>query len=238
MTIDEQRWQPESPFTQLEDGEQLLEPESELGFDEREAEVTAPLRAERLVRGPSTTARLYAKITGLKQGNIAGDANASGHEHWIAGTGFEYEVVSPRDVATGLPSGKRRHGPVILTAPWSPASPLLFQALVTNETLTSVVFEFPAVRSDGVPVIAERITLTDATVSDFRHALDTLEGSGVDRISFTFRKIAIDDLVARTVGADDWRAQQSEVAEEARFEAETYEVEGPGVRRSDSETFA
>jgi len=232
MAIDEQRWQPESPFTELEEGERLFVPELELGFDEQE--LTRPVMKSRILPpSPTTSARVYAKVTAQKQGVIAGDSTARGHEHWIAGTGFEYEVVSPRDAATGLPSGKRQHRPVTLTSPWSAASPALFQALVSNEALTSVVFEFPAARADGTEVIAERITLTNASISDFRHALDTLSGNGVDRISLTFQKITIEELLAGKVGMDDWSSPVAEVG----FEAETYEVDGAGVRRSDSETY-
>lgn len=236
MAIDEQSWRPESPFTELEEAERLLMPELELGLDEQE--IARPMVTSRLQLGASApAARVYAKVTARTQGVIAGDSTARGHEHWIAGTGFDYEVVSPRDVATGQPSGKRQHRPVTLTAQWSAASPLLFQALVTNEVLTSVVFEFPAARADGAEVIAERITLTNASISDFRHGLDPTAGNRVDRISFTFQKITIEDLLTARVAGDNWSAPVAEVGEGA-FEAETYEVDGAGVRRSDSEAFA
>src|SRR5581483_12351785 len=100
MAIDEQSWRPESPFTELEEGERLLMPELELGFDEQE--IARPMVTSRLQLGASApAARVYAKVTARTQGVIAGDSTARGHEHWIAGTGFDYEVVSPRDVATG-----------------------------------------------------------------------------------------------------------------------------------------
>lgn len=235
----EEQWQPESPFTALEESELFVQ-EPEFGA---EAEIpVAPLGARLREAVPATqgSGRVYVKLTGQKQGDIAGDSTARGHEHWLVGTAFEYEVSVPKDPATGLGTGKRRHGPVTVTVPWSSASPLLFQATVTNEALTKVVFEFPAISADGAEIVVERITLVDASVSFFRHAVDPAAApGGADRISFTFRKITIEDLVAARTATDDWRSSpQGEVAEDESRAGETYEIDGPGVRRSDAATFA
>jgi hypothetical protein len=56
--------------------------------------------------------------------------------------GFQIEVTSPRDVATGLASGKRQYKPVQVVKSLDKSSPKLFQALTTNEVLTSVSFLF------------------------------------------------------------------------------------------------
>jgi len=50
--------------------------------------------------------------------------------------------VSPRDPASGLPTGKRQHKPISFLKEWGAATPQLFQALVTNENLKTVKFEF------------------------------------------------------------------------------------------------
>lgn len=235
MAIDQRSWQPESPFTDLAEGERLLEPALEFGS---EAEIARPAFSLRTTRPATGPARVYVKVTGQRRGDIAGDSTARGHEHWLIGTGIDYEVAVPRDAASGLPTGRRRHSPVTVTMPWSAASPVLFEVAVTNEVLTKVVFEVPAMHADGTEMITERITLTDGTVSDFRHVLDPTEGTGVDRVAFTFRRISIEDLIARTSGIDDWTAPQAEIGAAESLEAETYEIDGPGVRRSDGETFA
>src|SRR4051794_32641328 len=118
MAIEEQ-WQPESPFTELEESEHLLVQEPEFGA---EAEVSmAPLASRLRAAAPATqdAGRVYVKVTGQRQGEIAGDATARGHERWLAGTAFEYELTVPREAATGLATGRRRHSPVTVTAPWS-----------------------------------------------------------------------------------------------------------------------
>ena len=50
---------------------------------------------------------------------------------------FTEGVVSPRDPASGLPTGKRSHKPLTITKQIDAASPLLYNACVTNENLTA-----------------------------------------------------------------------------------------------------
>jgi type VI secretion system secreted protein Hcp len=232
MAIDEQLWQPESPFTEFE-SEEYLSPPLEPGYGEEEV----PVRLSRLGPGgaPGTAqgvGRVYVKITAQRQGVIAGDSTARGHEGWLVGTGFDYELKVPRDVASGQPTGRRQHTPVVLTLPWSPASPQIFSAAVNNEVLSSVVFEFPGVRPDGVEAIVQRITLTDAGVASYRHSADP---ATVDRVSFAFRQISIDDLLGGRSARDDWRSGQAEVGAAESWESEGYEIDASGVQRSEAD---
>jgi prepilin-type processing-associated H-X9-DG protein len=62
----------------------------------------------------------------------------------LSGGGFlecfltQYSIVSPRDSASGLPTGKRQHKPMVITKEWDKATPLLMQALVSNENITEL----------------------------------------------------------------------------------------------------
>jgi type VI secretion system secreted protein Hcp len=236
MAIDEQRWQPESPFTEFE-GEEYISPPLESGFGEEEV----PVRLARFGPGgaPGTAqgvGRVFVKITAQRQGVIAGDSTARGHEGWLVATGFDYELKVPRDVATGQASGRRQHSPAALMLPWTPASPQIFSAAVSNEVLSSVILEFPGTRSDGVEVIVQRITLTDAGVASFRHLADpTVNSAAVDRISLTFRQITIEDLLGGKSAHDDWRGSQTEVGAAESWESEGYEIDASGVQRSEAD---
>jgi type VI secretion system secreted protein Hcp len=235
MAIDRQSWEPESPFTELEEGEQLL-PEPETAFGEEETSKPVALRLRAPAQG---LGRVYVQITGHTQGKIAGEPGSARHEGWLVGTGFDYELKAPRDVATGMPSGRRQHSPVTVTLPWGATSPLLFQAAATNEQLPTVVFEFPAVSQNGSEIVAQRVTLKDAAVASYRHLADaTGSPAELDRVSFTFRQITIEDLVGKTTAHDDWGAVQQEAGEAEAWEAETYEIDGAGVRRSSADAFA
>src|SRR5262249_1750627 len=79
----------------------------------------------------------YVSIQGAKQGKFKGEG-AHAHKNVIPAHSFSYEVISPRDVATGQATGKRQHSPVTISKEWGAASPQLFQAAVTNEPLQSV----------------------------------------------------------------------------------------------------
>jgi type VI secretion system secreted protein Hcp len=231
-------WQPESPFTELEGeaGAGYEEDESELEYEARTplsglsriplgipqgppAPPTppAPPAAPKIGSTAKLTAGLvFVKIEGTTSGPFPGNMTQKGREGWIAASGFAHEVKSPRDVASGLPTGRRQHGPVTLTLPWSSASPVLFSALVTNEVLKSVVIEFVATLAQGKEAVAQRVTLTNASVSDLRRVNDRSQANQVgpvDIVEIAYEKITIDDPLGKQTAADDWR-----MATELEFE--------------------
>ena len=73
-----------------------------------------------------------------------------------------HEIVSPRDAASGLPTGKRQHKPISITMEWGASTPLFLNALVNNENLTSVLI---GLLRNGNQVAT--IKLTNANVSDY-----------------------------------------------------------------------
>ena len=150
----------------------------------------------------------YVTIEGTKQGKFKGDVQRKGRKEQIAGLAFDYEVTSPRDASTGQATGKRQHKPVTITKHWGAATPQLFQALVTNEVLKSVLIEFVKPSPGGEEHVYHKIKLTDATISDIhQHAnADTHE---LEDISFTFRKIEIENVDGKTAAADDWSSKTS-----------------------------
>jgi type VI secretion system secreted protein Hcp len=145
----------------------------------------------------------YVTIEGTKQGKFKGDNRSKAHKDQITGLAFDYEITSPRDPASGLPTGKRQHKPVTITKRLGAATPQLFQALVTNEVLKSVKIEFEKISSSGKEYVYHRITLTDATISDIHQhaAADTRE---LEEVSFTFHKIEIENVDGKTIAIDDW----------------------------------
>jgi len=162
--------------------------------------------------------QFYVTIQGKKQGTFKGDGVAAegneagkGQGDRIAGIRFFAETVSPRDTATGQASGRRQHKPITITKEWDAASPQLFSALVTNEVLTSVLFEFVKTDAQGQEFVYHTIKLTDGGVSDIKSYLDLTDTTGdaydaheLEDVSFTFRKIEIENKEGKTVAVDDW----------------------------------
>jgi hypothetical protein len=83
------------------------------------------------------------KVTGRKQGLFKGDDNAPARlANLITVTGYQFDISSPHDPATGQASGKRSYKPVVVTQVMGGSSPQFLDAAATNETLTSVVINF------------------------------------------------------------------------------------------------
>ncbi len=150
--------------------------------------------------------KFYITIDGMKQGRFKGELR----DNRIVGYGFAYQVVSPRDVATGQASGKRQHSAIVITKEWSAASPQLFEALTTNEVLRTVLIEFVQTSRMGVEEVYQSIKLANAAVSAIRMHLneprpgETPDNRPLEDVSFTFQRIEMENKVGKTTAMDDW----------------------------------
>jgi type VI secretion system secreted protein Hcp len=151
------------------------------------------------------TSEFYVQIEGTKQGQFANESARNNHAPRVVGLNFDYTVKVPRDASTGLTSGRRQHSPVILTKEWGAASPQLFQALVTNEVLRVVLFEFYRTNQNGEEELATTVKLTNATVVEIHQHSPTVAKVGqLEDISFTFGGIEIQNQQGKTMAADSW----------------------------------
>jgi type VI secretion system secreted protein Hcp len=146
---------------------------------------------------------MYVSIEGTKQGRFKGESRATAHKEKIEASNLHHTVSSPRDAASGLPSGKRQHGPLMLTKAWGATSPQLFQALTTNEVLKTVFIEILGTSPEGVSEITATIKLSNATVSDIVRRTDA-SGKIVEDVSFTYQRIELEDKPGKTMATDDW----------------------------------
>jgi type VI secretion system secreted protein Hcp len=152
----------------------------------------------------------YMTVKGQKSGNIQGGSQAKGHEGSIEVLGFDYGVSSPRDAATGQASGKRIHKPLIITKELDKSSPILFQALVTNEVLPEVNFQFTHAGADGKEIQYYTIKLTNATISEIHQSDQGKNGARpYEQVSFVFQKIELDWNDPPVVAVDDWSSPAS-----------------------------
>jgi type VI secretion system secreted protein Hcp len=159
--------------------------------------------------------RFFATVIGAKQGTFKPEGTQGGlGKGKIPGVDFAYGVEAPHDAASGAGSGKRQHQPVIFTKEWGAASPQFYQAVFTNEVLTSVTFEFIVVGADGKEVIDHTIKLTNATISEVEQSLQNGQAGGplvdsrdLQSIFFYFQKIDITSVSGGTEAIDDWEAK-------------------------------
>ena len=156
--------------------------------------------------------QFYLTVKGKKQGEFKGESRRKGKIDML---GFSHAIVSPRDIGSGMASGKRQHSPLKIYKEWGPATVQFFEALVTNEDLTSVLIEAYNTDAPGKERLYFTITLTDATISSLNEVLDNaLHGSAHDtleleEIEFTYRKIEVNNLVSKKSATDDWSAQSA-----------------------------
>ena len=153
----------------------------------------------------------YMTIEGTKQGKFKGESSRTAHKDKSACIQFSYGVKAPRDVATGMASGKRQHDMFVAVKEIGPSTPQLFQACVTNEVLKTVLFEYIHTTKEGKEEVYYTVKLTNATVAAvkqyFSQSAKHSESADVhelEEISFTFQKIDMEHKVAKTAASDDW----------------------------------
>jgi type VI secretion system secreted protein Hcp len=154
------------------------------------------------------TYNFYLSVKGAKQGDLKGESVK--RKSKIPVLGFSYGVKSPRDPATGQATGKRHHKPITVFKEWGVVSPQLFEALVTNELLTTVVIDEVRTNPKGKDEIYMEIRLTNATISEVTIDPQKLEeqpvwtSKEIEAISFVFEKIEIENKVSNVITVDNW----------------------------------
>lgn len=152
-------------------------------------------------------------VKGSKQGDFKKEGVVKGQESWIPIYSVAYEVMSPHDVATGQPSGKRQHQPFTICKTPGASSPQWWQALVSNETISTVQVDRYEMRN-ATQIKTLSFQLTNATVLDW--SIETLEEAAagearpseylLEEIKLAFQKIVIEYAPAKTTAQDDWYA--------------------------------
>jgi type VI secretion system secreted protein Hcp len=133
--------------------------------------------------------------------SVSGTLMVTGQKQGSFGTtpmiliGLSHEIISPRDPASGLPTGKRMHKPFVIIKELDKSSPLLLNALVSNENLTSVLI---GLLKGGQQVAT--IKLTNASIADY------VANGTTEHWSFTYQKITWTWVDGGITAEDDWEA--------------------------------
>ena len=147
----------------------------------------------------------YLKLKGQKQGEIKGSVTQKGREGRIAVIAVSHEIVSPRDAASGLPTGKRQHKPFVFTKELDRSTPLLNGVLVTNENLPEATFTVYQRDIKGVDVLSYTVKLTNANIASIALKVDA-EGKLVQEVALTYQKIEWTWVDGGITAMDDWEA--------------------------------
>ncbi|WP_064737405.1 Hcp family type VI secretion system effector [Bradyrhizobium sp. Ai1a-2] len=165
----------------------------------------------------------YMTIKGKKQGDISKDASKpdsigqvarsdTSNQSKITVVAVAAGITVPRDMTSGVATGARNHQPAVFTKFFDRASPLLWQALATNEVLEEVVCEFYRTDPSGMPQPQNffKVTWKNATL---------IEGKGyvpltinpqnnfyqnMEDWSFTYKEVKWEHIPGSTSGEDKW----------------------------------
>lgn len=154
----------------------------------------------------------YLILKGQKQGDIHGGVTQKGREGSILVHSFSHEITKPIDPASGLPTGKRQHQPVHILKEIDQSSPLLWNALVNNETLVTWQLKFWAPSAKSVETQIYTITLTNAIIASIREYMPDNEDPAkiklplLEQVTFTYQKIEWVWTKGTITADDDWEA--------------------------------
>jgi type VI secretion system secreted protein Hcp len=156
----------------------------------------------------------FLKCVGQQQGAFDGPVTTKGYEKSVEVDVASHAIVSPRDAASGLPTGKRQHKPFTITKPVDKTSPLFYKALISNETLTSCTIKFVQPSDHGTLDNYYTVKLTNASLASLEFTKgDARGGAGrlgeYEEVSFTYQKIEWTITDGGITAQDDWESPVS-----------------------------
>lgn len=165
------------------------------------------------------------KVTGSKQNAFKHQSIIKTRQGTSVVTRSSHAIEAPRDVHTGLASGKRNHLPFEVELPMD-ASVINFQtAIATNEVLTSVMIRYyqttantlvqggvAGAGGESKPYLT--VELTNAVVSkfEFTHPFTRSQDPELKHkenhiiVNFTYQKIAVTWVEGGMSFIDEWSA--------------------------------
>ena len=183
----------------------------------RESDAASPVFFQGVVTNVNLTTGVFgigSSGSGTSSGGGAGGSTAGGHQVAVGGVrvlgsaspslfqgGGTSSGSTPVIMGKGLPglgshkgsgsgsgSGKGHHGPIVITREVDSASPLLLQALVTNELLTTVQIKWGQEKNNGVG-LWHVLELSNARIVGIRgEAIPGAKGPG-ERVEFDCEKL-------------------------------------------------
>ena len=157
----------------------------------------------------------YLRLKGQKQGDIKGSVIQKTREDTIMVIAVSHSIISPRDAASGLPTGKRMHKPLVITKELDKSSPLLYNVLCNNENITKWKLEFFQPQQDqrtglGSEINHFVIELENASIASIsfrspnnKHP-DLMKFAEYEEVAFVYEKITWTWVKGGVMASDAW----------------------------------
>jgi type VI secretion system Hcp family effector len=160
------------------------------------------------VKVEAATQGLLAGDSQQKQGSQAGESKPNPRADWMEGVAFRFSMAQSVDQATELPTGRYQQA-ISFVKRWGKSSPQLFNALIHNELLPTVTFEFVTVSdSTNEERVFQRVTVKQANITSIHQSLleaaPTAGGDGTEteEVALAFRQVTIENVVGSTLATD------------------------------------
>ena len=144
-----------------------------------------------------------------------GSCDINPHEGSIEIWGWDHKVDSPRDAASGLPTGKRRHHPFTVIKPVDKATPVMMQGLVDNVNVTEWKLRIYRPSKTGAEEEYYNIELFDANICSIHQEMlnnkypENMQHPFRERVAFTYGKVIWTWMIDGNKTAEDsWRVQR------------------------------
>jgi type VI secretion system secreted protein Hcp len=157
----------------------------------------------------------YLRLKAEKQGDIKGSVTQKGREDAIQIIGYSHEIVSPRDAASGLPTGKRQHKPLVITKEIDKSSALLYDVLTNNENIQSFRLDFYQPSKQGIEKQHFTIQLFNANIASIRSEMlnnrypENMQHDLREHVAFTYQKISWTWQDGGVMSEDDWETPRT-----------------------------
>jgi type VI secretion system secreted protein Hcp len=157
-------------------------------------------------------ARAAESIHIFLKGKATGDIKGDLSDNSIEGLAYQHEIVSPRDAASGLATGRRQHKPLTIVKSLDKATPLLYKMLATNETGDVSLKFWRKDPKTGQTAHYYTIELKNATISNIRDWKPNTRDLSADRagdleeVSFTYERITWTYVEGGVSFEDSWAA--------------------------------
>jgi len=152
----------------------------------------------------------HLRLVAEKQGPILGSVTQKGREGTIQVIAALHEIVSPRDPASGRPTGKRVHKPFVITKLLDRSSPLLYSVLCNNENIRSFELQFYTPDKNGIERQHFTVRLENANISSITARMPNTRNKYAsqlaerEEIAFTYQKIVWTWNDGGISADDDW----------------------------------
>ena len=149
---------------------------------------------------------IFMTLTGQKSGAVKGGVTQKGRENSIQVMAVDDEIVSPRDAASGLPTGKRQHKPLRVSIELDQSAPILYAMITNNENITSLELKFWRPSVSGVETQFYTVRLTNANIADIHTTTDATTHATMLEVSFTYQKVQWTWTDGGVSATDNWQA--------------------------------